>query len=461
MKILFRSALLLLFVQLQVFGQKTTITGKVLAKDNTPLEGAAVYLNNTSVGTTTNEEGEFELSLKEGNYDLIASYLGFETAQFTLDTKEVNRSIVFKLTPKANMLNEVVVSGRNNVMSAEDRAYFLGQFKKTFLGKTNLAQECKITNEDVIDLDFNPLSRVLEAYISKPIIIEHKGLGYRIYYDLVHFELGPEKVTYLGYTRYENLRGSKRKLRKWNKKRQVAYNGSSMHFLRSIQNENVKKEGFIVDKYRRIPNPDRPSDSVIQSAREKLRTLNKSEGVVNFILSSNRNLNDKSVRDDVLKRAAKNKNIPTNVNIEKMASQDFEITQTEKGLYEAKAKQSINRERDSLLNIVKKARLKRFVNELVKEDVKLAEFSKKKASAYYLSFPEYLKVKYMNEPEEYNFRRGDVRLEHQESLITLYVNPSQIHATGTLFNPLDLFMEGYWSYERIADTLPLDYEPTD
>ena len=49
---------------LSLVAQKT-IKGKVLTNKSTPLEGAAVYLNNTSIGTTTDENGEFELSVKE------------------------------------------------------------------------------------------------------------------------------------------------------------------------------------------------------------------------------------------------------------------------------------------------------------------------------------------------------------------------------------------------------------
>ena len=101
------------------------------------LVGASVYINSTSIGTTTNDEGEFELSVKNGKYDLIASYIGFNTAQFALDTETINQPIIFMLSPKSNMLDEVVVSNRKNKMSAEDRAYFLAQFRNTFLGKTN------------------------------------------------------------------------------------------------------------------------------------------------------------------------------------------------------------------------------------------------------------------------------------------------------------------------------------
>ena len=193
-----------LFFLLTVFqlSAQKTISGKVVTNEGLPLEGAAVYFNSTSIGTTTDENGEFDLTVKEGSYLLIASFLGFETAQFSFKTSEINQPITFKLTPKSNVLDEVVISNKKNLMSKEDRAYFMSRFKSTFLGKTDLSRQCTIINEDVIDFDYNPLSKTLEASVSKPIIIENKGLGYRIYYDLVHFELDTERVNYLGYTLY-------------------------------------------------------------------------------------------------------------------------------------------------------------------------------------------------------------------------------------------------------------------
>jgi len=450
--------LFLLTCPLLLIGQKT-ITGKVITDKNTPLEGAAVYLNNTSIGTTTNENGEFELTLKEGTYDLIASFLGFETARFTLDTKTINQSITFKLTPKANMLNEIVVSNKRSAISPEDRAYFLSQFRRSFLGRTNLSYQCKIVNEDVIDFDYNTLSGVLEAYTSEPIIIDHKGLGYRIYYDLVHFELDPKRVTFLGYTRYENLKGSKRKKRKWKKKRKVAYNGSLTHFLNTTMNNITEQEGFVVDHFKRIPNPERPSDSIITKARKKLRLVTKDEGINTFKLVSNKNLNDKSIRDEVLKRASKDSTIREKVNIKKLENQNFSISIGKDGIFEATTSETFNKEKDSLNEILQRARLDRFIDVNIKENLSTAEFSQKLNNSYYLNFTDYLRIKYMNESEEDNYRRGAAKLNYQVSFVTLYVDRAKIDPIGVLVNPLDMFLEGYWSYEKIGDALPLDYNP--
>lgn len=84
--------LLILFFLLNGFinNAQTRISGKVLDSNNLPLIGAAVYLNNTSIGTTTNDLGEFELFIKAGVHDLIISYLGYETIQYQIDTKKNN-----------------------------------------------------------------------------------------------------------------------------------------------------------------------------------------------------------------------------------------------------------------------------------------------------------------------------------------------------------------------------------
>lgn len=417
---------LFLIFQFSLTAQKT-ISGRVLDSSNEPLEGASVYLNNTSVGTTTNEKGEFELSIKKGSYELIASYLGYETAQFPFNSEEIKSSIVFKLRPKNNLLNEVVVSNKKKSMSAEDRAYFLSRFKSTFLGRTNMARECKIMNEDVIDFDYDMFSNTLEASVSSPIIIEHKGLGYRIYSDLVHYELTPDKITYLGYTRYENMKGSKRKKRKWEKQRRVIYNGSSLHFFRSALANNLDKEGFVIDKIKRIPNPDRPSDSIIKLARKKMRDY--------YHLPSDKRF--KAVTD-----------LLSNVTIE---TDTKGATKEEISEY--------NKVRDSLSDILNRSRFKRMIDSLVQSNVKQSEFIANYQNQNLLRFPNHLKIKYMNEPEEDNYRRGPNKLQYQVSTISLLVDSSVIDNTGILINPLDMFIEGYWSYEKIADTLPLDYEP--
>ncbi len=417
---------LLLFASLVSFSQKK-IYGRVLDTENKPLMGASVYLNNTSIGTTTDDEGNFELSINEGTYDLIVSYIGYETIQYVLDSKSQTRKLVFKMLQKANTLDEVVI--RKKKMSAEDRAYFIQRFKTTFIGRTNLAAECKIKNEKAILLDFDDATRTLEVSSKEPLEIIHKGLGYKIIYDLVHFQLTPTQVTFLGYSRYEELKGGKRKQRKWRKNRLRAYNGSMMHFVRSVIQNNFKKEGFVVNQYKKVPNPERPSDSLIRLARDYIRLTPFKVG--ESISISGMSKQAINIISDVQDQKAKN-------------TQLLDTTE-------------MTRERASF--ILRKARLKKFNDVLVKEDLTTEDFVIRTGSVFKIQFINELEVKYIKEKEEYAFRPGPNRLDYQASRMILLKKNAILDPSGTIIQPLDIFLDGYWGYEKVADTLPLDYQP--
>lgn len=85
--------IIVLFLSSQISSQ-ITIKGTVLEKSD-PLEGAAVYFNNTMLGTTTNSNGEFSIKVKEGQYDLIVSYLGYKKINYTLNTSNYTKPLVF------------------------------------------------------------------------------------------------------------------------------------------------------------------------------------------------------------------------------------------------------------------------------------------------------------------------------------------------------------------------------
>lgn len=426
--------ILFLFYQSQTTAQKK-ITGRVTDIDNIPLVGAAVYFNNTSIGTTTNDEGEFEIFIQKDLSDLIISYLGYETIQYTINPQNHGKRLVFKMIEKANMLDEIVLS--NKKISERDRLYYLSQFRKHFIGQTNLSKECIILNEDVIKFKFDHSSRTLEAYSYEPIKIKNKGLGYLISYDLVLFQLTPQKTSYLGYTQYQELKATKRKKRKWKKRRMIAYNGSKKHFLQSIIKNNLKKEGFIVDQFKTIPNPNRPHDTIIEKAISLLFRLVGPNGI----------------RTTQIVSGGMNVQINSNLEIPSIADKE--------NLYVAKSQFEYETKRDSLKSIIRKSRLKKHIDVNVKKNADLTDFSFKKENLFYLSFPNLLKITYTKEAEEDGFRPGKAKLDYQVSTIFLVNKKNTAFGKdGFLYNPLDsMIRDGYWSYEKMADTLPLDFEP--
>ena len=109
MRVRFLFVFLFFICQVHLLAQKK-VFGKVTDVGDNPLIGVAVYLNNTSIGTTTDDEGEFELTLKDGAYDLIVSYLGYETIRYALTNEAGNKELVLKMKMKNNVLDEIVLS---------------------------------------------------------------------------------------------------------------------------------------------------------------------------------------------------------------------------------------------------------------------------------------------------------------------------------------------------------------
>ncbi len=80
----------------------------------------------------------------------------------------------------------------------------------------------------------------------------------------------------------------------------------------------------------------------------------------------------------------------------------------------------------------------------------------------YLSFPDYLGVKYMNESEERGYLRYyqvEREAQVQESWIKLEQSVVKLDRKGHYYSDAAIMEFGYWAWERLADMLPLEYRP--
>ncbi|GAA4281022.1 TonB-dependent receptor [Gaetbulibacter aestuarii] len=103
------SLIFLIFSALQSLAQ-TTISGKVLSGDHTPVEGANVYLEGTYSGTTSDANGFFEFNASdEGIQTLVISYLSFETYRLVTEINKM-QNLVILLREDVNNLDAVVLS---------------------------------------------------------------------------------------------------------------------------------------------------------------------------------------------------------------------------------------------------------------------------------------------------------------------------------------------------------------
>ncbi|RZK33245.1 MAG: hypothetical protein EOO61_15650 [Hymenobacter sp.] len=75
-------------------------------------------------------------------------------------------------------------------------------------------------------------------------------------------------------------------------------------------------------------------------------------------------------------------------------------------------------------------------------------------------------VRYKNEMErsEYVQQRVGMGLKPQKQHSILYFvepRPIVVEPNGLYFNPLSVFLEDYWAWEKAAEMLPADYQPGD
>ena len=94
--------------------KKFTISGKVTDKsDGESLVGATVFVKELKTGTTTDQYGRFSLTLPEGQYNIMFSYIGYSTAfiPVTLD-KDINMKM--ELAGEQKELQEVEVKSEKS-----------------------------------------------------------------------------------------------------------------------------------------------------------------------------------------------------------------------------------------------------------------------------------------------------------------------------------------------------------
>lgn len=90
--------------------EKYTLSGTISeASSNETLIGVTVAVSELKTGTTTNEYGFYSITLPEGEYQIVVSYLGFQeiVENITLD-RDVKQD--FNLVERAEALQEVVVT---------------------------------------------------------------------------------------------------------------------------------------------------------------------------------------------------------------------------------------------------------------------------------------------------------------------------------------------------------------
>ncbi|WP_290845680.1 carboxypeptidase-like regulatory domain-containing protein [Flavobacterium sp.] len=239
---------LFLLLLLAIFsGNAQTISGTVFDETKLPLPGVSVYLDGTSVGTLTDENGKFSLSVaKRINTNLVFSFIGYEILSVENPFEKPKYEV--HMQPKASMLKEVVIG--NDGFSRKSK---LKAFREEFLGKTKAGRSCKIFNEDDIDFLYDYKTNTLKAFADKPLKVQNPYLGYEIEIDLREFSVVFAKKTvnteftnqssYAVSTVFHEMPDAKKK---FVSRRSDAYRGSGTEFLKNLIDQKWSYEGFVL-----------------------------------------------------------------------------------------------------------------------------------------------------------------------------------------------------------------------
>lgn len=97
---------------LPAVAQNVKISGKILDQEDKPIEFGTVRIAGTAVGTNTNLDGAYTLSIApRDTLELIYSAIGYRTVKRTLIDAKGELTINVKMLPEDHMLDEVQVQG--------------------------------------------------------------------------------------------------------------------------------------------------------------------------------------------------------------------------------------------------------------------------------------------------------------------------------------------------------------
>jgi hypothetical protein len=219
------------------------ITGTVV-DDSTgaPLPHTHVFISGSMTGTAVKDDGHFRLTgISPGAKRLYVTRLGYEAEQVDLVVpSDTTLTFHFRLHPTVLRADAVTVSG----MRSKEWYERLDRFERLFIGESEAANHCRLTNPKVLRFDTAWWGK-FEADATRPLIFENRALGYRVTYYLKEFEKRGDIVRWDGEPVFAPLvpRDSAEAAR-WTTNRREAFYGSLRHFLLALLNDRIEDEQF-------------------------------------------------------------------------------------------------------------------------------------------------------------------------------------------------------------------------
>lgn len=366
--------------------------------DDHPLAGASVFINGSSKGTVTDKNGYFIITGVSFNiFELIVSYVSYETMIIKITPENIGKRFKILMASKRSTLKEVVIEP----VEKDGWKTWGKLFVDNFIGTSNNARECIIKNPDVLRFRYNKKTHVLTVSSVDMMIIQNNALGYTINYQLEEFTYDNRMITFLGYSSFEPMQSNRqRKMTQWKQHRKEAFNGSLMHFIRSLYLNKANEEGFKMTYL--------------------IRLFKKDTATADYY---NRIMNG-----------------------------NYSDVDTSKFFIQIMKPEGMSIAAPSIYLIGKKP--------LLTDDIRKTDSS----GTIYASFNNCIQLTYVKELEkdEYLAQMSPSRKTKRPQTSIIYLVNNHfviIDKSGLYFEPLDLFSEGYMAWEKLAEMLPTDYEP--
>ena len=366
-----------------------------------PLSFASVFLANTTLGATTTEKGEFEFPrVPKGTYDIVGSYVGYRLGKQTITVESAPQRLTLSLAPTGNQLGEVVVK------PAPNKPEEYGKFAELFIGGSTFSAQCRISNPDDVRVMLDDSTQELTARTKEFLQIDNDALGYRLKYYGLYFAYDHDiqSITYYAQPVFEEMKPRDEAQRRlWAANRLTAYTGSFMHFLRCLYTNRLAAGSFLTQQIRVVPNPR-------YERNQQQRTALLAAGTAGAYTPA---------EQDSLRRWSRE------------APEQLTLYPEPRPI-------------DSLRRVKPNGRI-------------------------YLRFSGQLQVAHFGEAPDPRFKQPMNTLGYartpfpplrQVSRLQLTDDEAEIQADGSLRNPLEVAIGGYWGFEKIGEFLPYDYVPT-
>ncbi|MGE4512789.1 MAG: carboxypeptidase-like regulatory domain-containing protein [Chryseobacterium sp.] len=266
-----KSIVLLLLLLPFCFSFAQMIKGTVVNDAGMKIGNVNIYIDGTKTGTVSHEDGNFMLNVSGNNLgNIIFRKENYET--FATPVSEVINKTLKVVLLKSNDIEEVTIVPYTEEAYKNYINYFLNQF----IGYDK--QNVKIKNQRSLKFSFDKKNKILKVKAPKTLIIENKNLGYEIEYNLVNFssDFNTKIINCSGTSLFkETKNNNKTRLNRMN-----AYDGSLLHFFRSVYNNTVASDQFVVNHVIQVPNPKYPSEEELNTLKDYMAMVKNT--VTNF-----------------------------------------------------------------------------------------------------------------------------------------------------------------------------------